>query len=111
MAVAGATGATVTVAAAAKQDFINSAQTIPYAALLKDTTPYVGNKIALHGQILQIQQQQGQGGTISSVLAQTSALTSTLEYPHEVRVDAKVWDEAYEIGFPVQPVGFDFCAT
>jgi hypothetical protein len=30
--------------------------------LIKDTTPYRGKKIALHGQILQIEQQQGLGG-------------------------------------------------
>ena len=33
-------------------------------------------------------------------------LTQTLEYPHQIHVNAKVWDEAYEIGPPVQPVGF-----
>ena len=49
-------------AAAAQQAFINSARTIPYTQLIKDSTPYVGEKIALHGQIFQIQQQQGQGG-------------------------------------------------
>jgi hypothetical protein len=38
-----------------------NAPAIPYAQLLKGTGPYVGKKIALHGQILQIQQ-QGQGG-------------------------------------------------
>jgi hypothetical protein len=45
-----------------KQDFINKAQVIPYAQLIKDTTPYEGKPIHLHGQIFQIQQQQGMGG-------------------------------------------------
>ena len=38
--------------------------------------------------------------------ADLAPLTTTLEYPHEVRVDAAVWDEAYGIGVAVQPVGF-----
>lgn len=33
-------------------------------------------------------------------------LTQTLEYPHQIRVGAKVWDAAYEIGANVQPSGF-----
>ncbi len=38
--------------------------------------------------------------------AGVAPLTATLEYPHEVRVAAAVWDEAYGIGAAVQPVGF-----
>lgn len=45
-----------------KEQFIAAAHTIPYSDLIKDTAPYKGEKIALHGQILQIQQQQGLGG-------------------------------------------------
>lgn len=33
-------------------------------------------------------------------------LTPTLECPHQVHVPAQIWDEAYEIGPKVQPVGF-----
>ena len=49
-------------AARAKQDFINRSSSIPYADLIKDTTPFQGKKNALHGQIFQIQQQEGMGG-------------------------------------------------
>lgn len=51
-------------AAADKQAFISAAKAISYANLIKDTAPYVGEKIALHGQIFQIQQHQGQGGVL-----------------------------------------------
>lgn len=60
--VAAAKAAAARRAANAKQNFISHAQTIPYAELIKDTTPFEGKKIALHGQIFQIQQQEGMGG-------------------------------------------------
>jgi hypothetical protein len=52
----------VVAAAAAKQNFIDTAQSIPYADLIKGTGPYLGNKILLEGQILQIQQDDSGGG-------------------------------------------------
>lgn len=54
-------------AEAAKQDFINSAETIPYAQLQKDPSAYIGHKVVYTGQIFQIQQQGNVGFMLLSV--------------------------------------------
>lgn len=48
-------------------DFINSAETIPYAQLQKDPTAYVGRKVKYYGRIFQIQQEGGAGIILLSV--------------------------------------------
>jgi len=62
-----AVAAAKTRAAAAEQRFIDSAQTIPYADLIKSTSPYLGEKVKLYGQIFQIQQAGGGGFMLLSV--------------------------------------------
>lgn len=57
-------------AAAAEQrrlDFINSAETIPYAQLQKDPSAYIGKKVKYYGRIFQIQQAGGAGIILLSV--------------------------------------------
>jgi hypothetical protein len=54
-------------AAAQRQTFIASAQSIPYARLIKDPDSYKRTKVVVHGQILQIQQSHGSGFMLVSV--------------------------------------------
>lgn len=54
-------------AAEKRQAFIASTQSIPYAQLIKDPASYKRTKVALHGQILQIQQSHGYGFMLVSV--------------------------------------------
>lgn len=53
--------------AAQRQAFIDAAQAIPYGQLIKDPLSYKGTKIAVHGQIFQIQQESGFGIMLVSV--------------------------------------------
>ncbi len=61
-------------AAEAKEQFEASATTIPYADLIKSTGPYLGEKIKLYGQILQIQQSGSGGFMLLSVTDEGSGL-------------------------------------
>jgi hypothetical protein len=52
---------------AKRQEFINSAETIPYAQLQKDPNAYVGKKVVFRGRIFQIQQEGNRGIMLLSV--------------------------------------------
>ncbi len=54
-------------AEAARQEFVNSAETVPYAQLQKDPSAYIGHKVVYTGQIFQIQQQGNIGFMLLSV--------------------------------------------
>ena len=57
-------------AATARQNFINSAKTIPYNQLIKDPESFAGQRVAYHGQIFQIQESGGSGIMLLSVTDQ-----------------------------------------
>lgn len=50
--------------AADEAQFRASTQSIPYAQLIKDSTPYIGNHVVFHGQVFQIQQSGNSGGIL-----------------------------------------------
>lgn len=53
--------------AADEAQFKASTQSISYAQLIKDSSPYVGNHVVFHGQVLQIQQSGSDGNLLLSV--------------------------------------------
>ncbi len=74
-------------AARARQNFVNSAKTIPYNQLIKDPESYAGTKVAYHGQIFQIQESAGEGFMLLSVTDEGYGLWTDhvwIDYHHHI---------------------------